>query len=228
LGIGERPACRMIAQSLAQHSRPSNYHLHSLVENYSRHVLAYCLHPVVKVIIMVMPIHIIVISINEIFIRLITIWTEVVNIKGCRVNHVSITIPISTVLTSLSAMHTHIFRAIIALVDVIMTSRFSTAITRGGIRGGAIIKTLASLFRRLLAMAEPTLPLFMERAIMPVMTFALSTLIAFRHVPSPRTLVEQYTVHEGAPTTGKEPRCRGFGSTDPGPEGPGELGIGER
>ena len=60
------------------------------------------------------------------------------------------------------------------------------------------------------------------------MTFVLSTLIAFRQVLSPRTSVEQYTVHEGAPTTGKGYKRRVVGSADPGPEGPGELGIGER
>ena len=108
MGIGERLACRMIAQLLAQHSHPPNYHPHSLVENYSRPVSADCSHPVVKVIIMVMPIHIIVISMNEILIRFVAIRAEVVDVEGRSVNHVPIAKPIATILTCLSAMDTDI------------------------------------------------------------------------------------------------------------------------
>jgi len=108
LGIGERLACRMIAQLLARHSHPPNYHPHSLVENYSRPVCADCSHPVVKVIIMMVSVNIIVISMNEILIRLIAIRAEVVDVKCSSVNHVSIAKPIATILTCLSAMDTDI------------------------------------------------------------------------------------------------------------------------
>lgn len=187
----------MIAQLLAQHSHPSNYHPHSLVENYSRPVSADCSHPVVEVIIMMVPINVIVISMNEIFIRLVAIRAEVVDIKGSSVNHVPIAKPIATILACLSAMDTDVIRALIALINVIITCWLPTALTRSGFCGGTIIKDFARLFSDLLAMAEPTLSVLMERAIISIMAFVSSTLLAFRHVASPRTLAERYVVHEG-------------------------------
>gem|GEM_PF-5005135 len=46
-------------------------------------------------------------------------------------------------------------------------------------------------------MAEPTLSLLMEGAIISIMTFVPSTLLAFRHAASPRKLGGRYAVHEG-------------------------------